>query len=792
MKKRIIYGFGFLLLFFAVNLFNLANAQELLNNGSGTITNNGEIKFLSTSASFTNNNVVGTPIGNASGTINFAGSVQGQVFFGTNPLAVAAYRVDGWVFYSGTGASNIYGPGSGLNSYYTNLRMLNAGVKTYPATETHVAGIYTASGGDRNYLNVCSPSNTFIYDGNGTVGLANQTIFPEDNIPSGDNNRYANLFLAGAGNKTVADASTVYVKYGFASIVGSDLVVDGSIYVGHENATCAPTTVAGNVTVGATNTGVFNMGYEDITYTGSVDIQNSSEFALSQSGDGVFGGTVTVTSGTFTSTDAASGDITINTTGTLAITAGGDIYLGNDNNMYITGAITNAGTGTNLVFADASDVYYNAAGNQSVLPTLITNSYANLHVEGGGTKSASDNVFVRETFGAGTTTNTTTTFTLGDLTNDYLAMGDGAASYYLGSEVVGKMRRDMDIGTAMTTSGTYTMNNAATQIAFCTVPGVTNNFFQLDIRPGIFPSPTYIDAPGAGYYDVQRLIVADGTGDLSLLRIGYLTSEYAGSTPNDIKMLEGWGPGKSPRGDKMVTGTPYGHGTLSIFNTVDLIGVNDEPNNLYCTQMVEGAGAPGNNHQLYDGSAIALTDEQLPLISVRNGRWSDPQTWDEGRTPVTEDYALIRHIVYTGIYDGTNVFGARPWKKDEDLLTGVTGGVLANRVRIDPIDITDDKTGPAVALVIGNNDIGWNDDPDNMSSRQPMLIFGDISSGTNQGLFIDNTAASTWNELTTAGNYSTLNCLWLMTPSTLIPKGQAKQISNSGSIHNNSLLEIGQ
>ena len=165
-------------------------SQELVNDSNGKIQNNGTIKFNSSSAKLTNNN--SNPISDSKvlnpGTIEFSGSVTNVVFDGSYVIGVDGQRIPGTVAYSSSDGS-VTLTGTGDDTYYTNLYLSGSSSKTL-SDGIFVAGSYSVSGGDRNYL------GTFYYDG------SNEQILAGENGSAGNVNIYNNLSLLGGGQKT--------------------------------------------------------------------------------------------------------------------------------------------------------------------------------------------------------------------------------------------------------------------------------------------------------------------------------------------------------------------------------------------------------------------------------------------------------------------------------------------------------------------------------------------------------------------------------------------------------------
>ena len=144
-------------------LFSLtASAQNLINNGTGKVNNEGTIQFKANNADFKNDAVI-TNITNTSGEIHFFGT--DQTFTGTNPLtSTSALRIPGFVSYRATaGNQNIH------DGYYTNLDVQDASTKIFAngTNNYFIGGNYTTAGGNRTYT-----GSLVTYDGIGAQTMA--------------------------------------------------------------------------------------------------------------------------------------------------------------------------------------------------------------------------------------------------------------------------------------------------------------------------------------------------------------------------------------------------------------------------------------------------------------------------------------------------------------------------------------------------------------------------------------------------------------------------------------------
>lgn len=833
-------------------------AQKFDNQTNGRITNNGNIKFRSENGQLLNEDatpVSGGLINNSSGTITFLGNNSGTItnwFAGTNPIGEdATERINGWVVYAATaGQQDLFDIGAGVQ-YYTNMMVDGASTKDI-YDGVHVSGTYlnnALTSGSRSY------TGTFYYDGD-----VAQIIAPEDNDVSDENN-YRNLDFSGTGAKNINMDSygtdgKVTVLENLTVAADPDVNVYDDLLIGKDGG--AGSTVAGDVYIGqAGQVGTFEMRNGDYDYNGIIDI-NNGEFRVAGSGSGNYFGDVTVNSGTFSlystntggnavfdaavTLDVQSGGgvaLADNVTGyidvdgniQLADAADAQLELGQNTKMFVGNVFTNAyAARTNMSFASGSEFIYDAAGAQNVVSTVVSNPYANLYIEGGGTKTlptGTGAINVNENFGIGTHPDVAAavgTLTFEEINGDDvgLFMTNGSASYTdadaaNASEVVGKFRRINSPTAALNATTDYVFNNNLTQINFLDLPQ-NDGYVQLDVRPGTAASPAYIDGPTAPTADVQRLIVvsyddasigAASPTSLDQIRMGYLDAEYtsAGNPENEMRFLEGTGQngGLTDRMEKInmhyqsgQTWTNNGGAGNPAWNYLELNeGGGPGPGD----PLVAVAGVDSRNsyQDVGKGSAIVLTDEENFLITIAKGRWSDDDTWDEGRPPRSDERCIVRHLVYTGMDGGE--FDSDVETRDEADVPGVTDIGTNEFLLCRRVEIKDPATYPGAgdhgAIVIANSDVDGSNDPNGT------FVFG--NTGINSGLYMenlslgspanwdgDNTSTGNW-EATEGGElqgiYVTADGYDGATGTTTM---RTSRYVNQGSLVNDGTIEIGQ
>ena len=285
------------------------------------------------------------------------------------------------------------------------------------------------------------------------------------------------------------------------------------------------------------------------------------------------------------------------------------------------------------------------------------------------------------------------------------------------AEIIGWIQRTAN-GT--TIGKDYTLHNTGTHIALSALP---QSFFALQVLPNTKPSKANVEA-GYGYMNRQVEIDYDGnTGKISKLEIGFLKNEIilGSNSPSDtnvfINKLRGFeaiGSGSEMylfAGNNADSPAPWE-------NSTTLCGLFQKTQNKPINLDNKKPGtADAYFYDIDRNSQIVFVDEPIWFVSIRNGRWSDPGTWNMGATPTSTDNVMLRHIVYTGFSDNTNqnIFGQRQYNQatatsmtSENLLPGTTSpdsktgqiNTLADTLRIvvHPTDVSSKG-----ALVIGNN-----------------------------------------------------------------------------------------
>lgn len=652
-------------------------------------------------------------------------------------------------------------------------------------------------------------NGTFTY-----AGTVNQTIFPESGTASGGTNIYNNLALLGGSKDTDGNGDPILTLGTFDLQSTATLQLNDSLGVFDGTGT---SNIDGALTIAAGGSFGFNdAGTLEIDAAvnvndggfyvnqGTVTGTDNADFAVA--GPGLFG----FSGGTFTST----GDIAV--TGTDASNTGeliienpdvpfdvdGNVSLGGefaeievaDGGIFeISGNFTNAfADRTNMNFNDGSTVRYN--GDNNVLATASTNPYSRLEIIGSGTYGVDNNATVTDINVAGGALFDGSSLDVDGATNAsqfVMTNADSNIAFNGDEEIIGRSTR-----TAINTGTNYYYNNAYTYASFNTAPAGPDYYFTINVIPGANGANVGNHIDYDNTVDVNREITVDylSNADVTLgeLSLGYLSSEVPGSVNESvIRTLEGYD--NTTRGqiigasDLTYTVTPTGgsgFGNVLFAGTGDLVFPNG------------GSPGPGNNSQIFDDNAMVISAGPTTIVSVRNGRWSHPETWG-GVTPLSNDDVKLAHIVYTGI-DVATAFGEDGYDVDEQDIPGITGEgtntpLLANSVEI--LSIADaqtfDSSSDQTALVIGTQET---------TMDGVTLIFSDAT-GTNPAFTNNNTntKASNWvwdETYTTGSSWTTANQglhgLYIMKEDNIVGQMRINTLTNSGHIQNYGIIEVGE
>lgn len=667
---------------------------------------------------FTNNTGGTYQVGTNGGVIRMRSS--GGRFNGTAPYGTQTNPVPGTVIWYCNTNMNVGGLHDGTNylpTYYTNLGTDLGGVKTF-LEDVYISGTYQPQGGNRDYT-----TNSVVVTYNGTSG--NQVIAGEY---SGNGTGYYSLVLTGGSTKEIASGTTASVANTFTLTNTSGAMTNnGTFNLNNTQASTADANITNNGTWNFNGTG---------TFASSVDFTNNS---------GGAGGGVYVNSG--------AGNVTFNNFANQS----GTFQLASGTTVFMNGNFTQSG-GT-ISFDCASNFHY-SGGAQTILGNGANfASYGNLFLVGSGPKTAGGNVNV---------CNNLTVSQEVDMApgaNDYILTmlntnGNATANYTGNEEVRGKFRWQN-----MTAGNTYTFNNANTQVAFSAVP----TWFQLDIRQQTVPANLNNFSNAT---DIRRSITANfsGTGTISSLRIYYEDSDKDGSFSGDENLLRfAEGYSNTANHQKLIrVGASYTRNLTAPKNILYAGGTGPG------ISLISAPGG-GTAQELSDGSNIVLTATPLVIVSIANGRWTNPGTWDVGYVPTANDEVEIRHVVWTGIDQA--VFGGSAWSDDEvDGSLNGDAGAAANSITIANVS--------GAALVIGNQDPTMGTGERIFRTR---LV--PVTGFQQPGIYNLNTYANTGDG---DGNVATgLNGIWIRPAGQFTPVLGTLGLTNNGSIMNKSILEIG-
>lgn len=531
--------------------------------------------------------------------------------------ASASSRVPGLVVYSAiSGTQNIQ------DRYYTDLTMAENGSKVIPDS-VFVSGAYLASGGDRTY------NGTFFYDGT----LA-QTILGETAGPSSG---YNDVVFQGAGSKTLDTTATAAMNSLIIDPATGNVVINGTL------------NIANNITQASDNNlsipgGSVTISDGTSVLAGTVDLSgtNGDVGTLSVNG-GLLNISGTTTLGDFSLLDISSANGLIDTNGTLTIGnfADAKLNLGALDTLTVTGTMTNgraAGDKDNVTFADNSLVIYNGIDGQVIMATDTSNAYGNLAVNGKGAKTASGQVALSGNFSLA---DTNLTMGINCDANTLLYMTDATASSSFGGdalseyEVIGRFRRNIGgINTPLTFNNfktTVEIENASklNYVELCVLPGDTS-MTDYNIATDVKRSIKY-------FYDTVAT-----TGDWAAdIQFGYRSSELESiNRTNAFKSSLRFREDDGAEADKVSTGVqPVRDTTTNPFNSVLLAQIRG----------TGGRVAPQNElAEVDNGNMLYLRGGPATFISIEDGRWSNPGTWDEGEQPGPLDVVKIRTNVHIG------------------------------------------------------------------------------------------------------------------------------------------------
>ncbi|MCU0330376.1 MAG: hypothetical protein MUC47_05290 [Candidatus Kapabacteria bacterium] len=318
--------------------------------------------------------------------------------------------------------------------------------------------------------------------------------------------------------------------------------------------------------------------------------------------------------------------------------------------MDVQGRFVNAyGPLLNTTFHSTSLVNYVGTSPQVIQATAADSPYGRLRTAG-STKTASGNVFLASDLSVNDENVT--------MVPHVLTMRTDSARYTSNAEVVGGFRRTLD---GAVVGARYTYNNAETQAAFDVLP----QQFTLDVRPATQPN-----AFDAGT-DVNRKITVTAIGPwTATIRAGYKATD----------MPTAWTPGASEQLLKMYNAyAPPGSRALKLTPTVPPTYERRtlaQSSGLAYLELRGLSDTGPDNTRIDNGNDLLLRGSRDVLRAIVSGRWSNPNTWDEGREPEPQDRVIIDgftvHVGYVRANDNYAINEAYPDSMATNVLIGTT------------------------------------------------------------------------------------------------------------------------
>lgn len=598
---------------------SIGKAQNFVNSTTGQICNTGTIRLTVTTASFINSNANLSVVNMATGTIEFTGTTPN--FAGSNALGNAigtTGTIPGTVVYTNTSPSTqtVYA------AQYTNLYLNGTGAQNVTSGSA-VAGVF----------NPLSNSGTHTYSGTLTFNGTNQEIYPQFGT-----NSYASLVFTN-GPKTVTNGQ-VNVLTNVLAQTGANVTITG---------------------------GGFNLG-QNSTFNSIVTVNGGT---ITTGVTSVFNNSIIVTTGTFNV--PTGGVATANQTTTVGNSGSAVMTLSPNSTFANAGNFTNLfAAGTNLNFDCSSVFIYSGASTQTIQSTVESNPYGNLWTRN-ASKTAGGDVFVctqLDVAGGNLVMNPGSVIG----TTDYLmtvknsttgnVVYSGATQY----ETIGRIRRYV----TGSTGNTIEMANPGNSIVV-TQQGATP-VTSLTMRN--YPQSSVVFG---GLYDNTRDVQRSTTYEFGPTTATFKSTVAVGYQAADIPGT--WGPNVTqgtlrhqetlnPLIEKMGTGFAYSRTTTgtATWASISLPG--------YTSTTGSIANGLAN---FTSGHHILLRGGPSTFISINNGRWSNPGTWDENAEPTPLDSVIIRTNVWAGV-TRTTANGGDNYSTPEKYPTSLSSGVLIDNV----------------------------------------------------------------------------------------------------------------
>ncbi len=639
-------------------------AQHLVNDALGQFTNStgATVRFRAESGEFRNGNPASEQVRN-DGTIEFLGAANR--FTGGAALGVnEALRVGGLVRYASSSATTQQQIQA---RWYSNLALdgiaqkrIESGV--YVGGESSASGIFTASGGVRFY------NGTFFYD-----NVTAQTLLGGED--------YQNLeILRGIESKRISAGASVRTRGTFRQNSSNEggLQVFGALSIGSDGLFPQTLLRKGSIEIGTIATGSVHN-----TLLPTLSIR-AGRLSIGVRECSVYAGLLT--------THTASASMLIQTGANVRLYAlssvtSGSLQLGfAGNELIVSGNLRNdLVSSTNTTFHTESTVRYNASQPQSLMPTSRTHPYGNLTLE-----NSDKTVFMLPQ--SRSSTNQVGIALAGSLrvSSALVDMGAGeltmltpsADAVFTGqAEVQGAMRRVMSSAVQ-----SYTFNNAQTR--FMLASGATPRDMTLTILPR--REASVYDA----VRDVRRRVRwewSDGNGSWTgALRLGYRKEEIVAPflTSNEISL----GMFALPSDEAL--STPHRLGVISVERSLAA------SNSLGFVEYQGLTSQVGTLFSVVSGDELLLRGGRELVQSIRDGRWSNPATWNIAREPDAGDSVRITHTVHVG-FRRNALDGAAPLGQIRER-GARSGDVLAQSVTIAQPLATNGDTARPSALMFGS------------------------------------------------------------------------------------------
>jgi hypothetical protein len=587
---------------FGVIVFNAAGARPIITSTAGTFTT------ASTSV------------------LRFQGLIPTAHTVFTAVGVAPATRILGTTYYEYATVADQYVQGV----YYEDLTLDDVSTKQV-LDAVYVSGVYSnATSAARTY------AGTFHYDGS-----LSQNLTPEAGS-SGGTNIYAALDLIN-GPKVQVATETVNVGDALTSDAAGALTVNGTMRIGMD-ATPTASSLIGTLLVDGAGS-AFEVQNTNMAFTGAnLTLSNggalNASFTMNGTGNVDLGGAIAVntTGGSFVVTDNNTGILTVSGALTLDNAAIARMDLGIATQMDVTGSYANTYTTdyTNAQYDPTSLVrYLTAAQVIAATGSPSANQYGDLTTDN-GVKTTAGNVYVEGDLIVGESVGLGGNLTVGAPASTnilYMTTPTSTITYDGGSEVVGALQRTVEVATT-----SYTMNNTETTIDF--TAGSYAGYMEFNVQPAT--NPNMFDDET----DVNRKITLDfdNQGWTGTIRAGYKAAEANLGTwlsTTTEATLRYWEASVANE-QKVATSNPVTRSVVDPVRYIELAGIT--------AATVQLPNVANLTDDIFASNDLLLRGGPTTFITVNHGRWSNPDTWDEGVQPSTTDNAVVRHNVWVGMF----------------------------------------------------------------------------------------------------------------------------------------------